>query len=760
MIQILPSTKGDSGFPISLKSLLEKSNLIKVGKRIKAADARNLETDWGVRIPPSSLVELDDICRGKVPGNSSLKDLTELILRKNLPKDGAIRVSTFWDKPLTGRAGKQYIKYAALDAYASYLIWDRMFSLDPIIFSYPPPLLNVGPAEQRVLLDSFHAISRVVDEIPMHHPFRGAFEYAFRDAMFIQNQNDIANVNRVLAQRDPPSNVTTMMKKDPDWVLKRVQRVIPPPDVLSRRLNGVIACFTGAEFKDKKGVDLVSERVKKEFAKLSKHVEKGCLSDPAEAKLYRALTKDKDGLTIYHCARGTSAVESFHQTLEMAFEPFNAGPRYSDCCLALLTYRYNIRASQKHRPNFPCVGHYDYFILDRIQEVTSLIFEQPVLSWWRKQPAKLTNETFGICPSVAPHLQDLEDSEGHKKLLMTYPKALQYLANRTKVTVPYLGISTQEEQSLFKSAIPNYSDFSEFARDWNENQLRLENGAVFNASNTAPSIPNRIFRKFDFHLEQHQASFVRTEEKRSFMELGLSKLSGLSEFTACHAAVAAPELDVGEPIYIDDPTSEHESYTCDNLDDFASSTILNNISIASSIDSPINNLADSSSVRPSTNTRPLNHIPIASSSNTLPPNHISIASSSNSPLNHQSHSSSVRPSTNTRPLNHIPIASSSNTLPPNHISIASSSNVPINHQAHPSSGRLSTNTHPIIGNTQSTYILPRLLLRNTGAITSTLYTSANRVVPYASVARAKRAKKPAVCPGCGKVYPECSGRAG
>jgi hypothetical protein len=53
----------------------------------------------------------------------------------------------------------------------------------------------------RVLLDSFHAMKRITDTIPANHQFKGLFSQRLRDAMFIVDSDDKANVDRVLREK-------------------------------------------------------------------------------------------------------------------------------------------------------------------------------------------------------------------------------------------------------------------------------------------------------------------------------------------------------------------------------------------------------------------------------------------------------------------------------------------------------------------------------------------------------------------------------
>lgn len=83
----------------------------------------------------------------------------------------------------------------------------------------------------------------------------------------------------------------------------------------------------------------MSGRVKAEFGKLMAHIRKGCLSDPPSLSLYYKIRTDSNNLPVYRCIRGTSDVESFHQLIEMRFQPWNASPEFADAVLSVIHIR-------------------------------------------------------------------------------------------------------------------------------------------------------------------------------------------------------------------------------------------------------------------------------------------------------------------------------------------------------------------------------------------------------------------------------------
>ena len=58
-----------------------------------------------------------------------------------------------------------------------------------------------------------------------------------------------------------------------------------------------------------------------------------------------------------------------HQRLEMLFSSFNSGPDFVNAALAWLRHVFNVRASERNRPNFPKLGYYDHYVLDAINEI-------------------------------------------------------------------------------------------------------------------------------------------------------------------------------------------------------------------------------------------------------------------------------------------------------------------------------------------------------------------------------------------------------
>jgi hypothetical protein len=328
-------------------------------------------------------------------------------------------------------------------------------------------------------------MKRVTDNISKSHPLHWIFLTTFRDTLFEKDERDWKKMNDVYLEQYGKT-AEEMLAENPDKVFKSLRRTIPQKDKLLPRMKELYAEFC-KDIYQFDGIPLLNAEARKQFQALYKHIESGCLSDPPLHKLYVDTgRKSKEGLPIYRCIRGTSHIESFHQHIEMRFQPWNAGPKHVDLVLLLIMHRFNIRASERNRPNFPVLGHYDHFLIDLIQEITQELFGNSVhQNWWERTTAGImSEESFGItsqlhfCPGQNPPTD--EDLSGKE-----YTPSLQHLCKRTQLLIPFMPVHTREERALFKAAVYNYigksvhegggassePDFELMANDWNKGEV-------------------------------------------------------------------------------------------------------------------------------------------------------------------------------------------------------------------------------------------------------------------------------------------------
>lgn len=161
--------------------------------------------------------------------------------------------------------------------------------------------------------------------ISLHHGLRRPFARALSAAIFLTDINDKQAVTDVLARR----NITYHAKltSKPEWILTRVRRYVPPPEILFSRVAAVIKTY--GPLKDATtGQLLFNDKAWEVTKNILEHIRNGYYSDPPDVPLYFEIGKDKDGLTLYRCCRGTNDVEGgVHQNLIRRFTSFNVSPR-------------------------------------------------------------------------------------------------------------------------------------------------------------------------------------------------------------------------------------------------------------------------------------------------------------------------------------------------------------------------------------------------------------------------------------------------
>jgi hypothetical protein len=215
---------------------------------------------------------------------------------------------------------------------------------------------------------------------------------------------------------------------------------------------------------------------------------------------------DSDGLDVYRCIRGTSQLESYHQKLEMIFSSWNASPEYAEAIFTVVRHMHNIWQSEKNRPRFPCLGHFDHYLVDKTsQSITNLTGECPFVWWSTSAFNSKTSLSFGFVPTLPIHLRDNVNPSDVK----SYKSIYAFFALKQQQLIPFLPIHTEVEKLLFIRNVGNYLgggmtskrlspasafDNAKMADDWVNGKLAL------NGSLSPPSVANGIFKKTPNHL--------------------------------------------------------------------------------------------------------------------------------------------------------------------------------------------------------------------------------------------------------------------
>ena len=186
-----------------------------------------------------------------------------------------------------------------------------------------------------VLGDIWHLMNQF--KISVHHGLRRPFSRALRDALFIPDPEDVANVERVLKLKD--MNFKNAVLYFSDWVWQHVKRCVPPAEILASRVVEVFRMY--GPLKDAKtGQPLFNDDSWETARTIMENIKMGYYSDPPGIKFYTFVRKDENGLSIYRCSRGTNNVEGgIHQNIIRRFGSFNASPHLAvnllrDYCLS------------------------------------------------------------------------------------------------------------------------------------------------------------------------------------------------------------------------------------------------------------------------------------------------------------------------------------------------------------------------------------------------------------------------------------------
>lgn len=105
-----------------------------------------------------------------------------------------------------------------------------------------------------------------------------------------------------------PEEVADFKERNWTLFLRNCRRLVPSRERLLERFNWVVNQFDNV-LDAKTGEPLLRPQSKAAIARLRKHVESGCLSDPDKVPLYYAMGKNAAGIMTYRCVRGTNDVE-------------------------------------------------------------------------------------------------------------------------------------------------------------------------------------------------------------------------------------------------------------------------------------------------------------------------------------------------------------------------------------------------------------------------------------------------------------------
>ncbi|KAJ7461210.1 hypothetical protein FB451DRAFT_1498462 [Mycena latifolia] len=400
------------------------------------------------------------------------------------------------------------------------------------------PSDDSAPKPTRTFQDVWHLMGRVTKKIEKRHSLGKQFARWLRDAMLIPDKIDKAQVEAVLKRSGIIWNQA--VRSRPDWVWARVRRYIPPPDVLEPILKKLFKTHADLRCSQHK-IRLFEEGTHHAAEALLSDVRKGWVSDPAGVALYNKLRIDGNGLTVWHCDRGSNSLEGgVHRPVRDRFGSLGASVEMSVALLSDFCYRKNVESGSRHKEGVEYNGHYDPWIEDDIDIVyQSLPFDTPRKTrpgYVNVSLFKPTHESF-ILTKLPQDVCDEYDiprnpeTTSNSGLVPSLPlvdlsgartNRYKFLASAQNIKFALTPIHTNQEYALFNKALRTGGPFAAANGKPDFKKMALWWSSKVNGNN--------VFYKMKEHLQSHFKTWnaVRVEmttlqltenDREEFMEV-------------------------------------------------------------------------------------------------------------------------------------------------------------------------------------------------------------------------------------------------
>jgi hypothetical protein len=238
--------------------------------------------------------------------------------------------------------------------------------------SSPPDPKHMVDKFSSVLGDSFHAMDRT--KVPIRHEARKGYFVALREAFFVWNPVKLKDLEERMKNSGLSDDAIKRQRYFNSKLFRDcVDRCVPPPKILYWRVRAVYATY-GPLIDSKSKAPLFNARAWSKANNLLKEILEGYYSDPPGIELYSVrlredgnIMRNKYGMEIIQCSRGTNRTEAYHKNIMVAFGSWAQGVEMSDCLLRERRHRHNQNVSEKRRLGFPRIGHYDTWLVDLLQ---------------------------------------------------------------------------------------------------------------------------------------------------------------------------------------------------------------------------------------------------------------------------------------------------------------------------------------------------------------------------------------------------------
>jgi hypothetical protein len=411
-----------------------------------------------------------------------------------------------------------------------------------------------------VLGDIFHAMNRA--KVPVNHEAKKAYFNALRNAFLIWNPKKVEELEGKMKEGGSTDEEIEGMKYfSPHIYDECIERHAPAPRILYYRVRAVFTLF-GKMVDSKTKKTLFNAEAWKKANQVLKEILKGYYSDPPGVNLYSKKTRsdgtvmrNKYGMELIECFRGTNRVESYHKHLVPAVRSRCFGVKMADCLLAEKRHRHNQNISERRRAGFPKLGHFSSHKIDQLQELYVENHGCVLYPGWISASAyKPTDESFD---TIALHHTQLHDAlKARREELgdVALTKDLQYLCDAMDVPLPLIPFSREApaEYQLFTSMVLSHEgpiDETKFAVEWCKHVDPTKN----------------IQAKLPCHIRAEVANFEKRERIRDTMKKAKRGRDALNEL---HRKISPTILEKEEwsEAQADDSPTKAEIPTTQNND--------------------------------------------------------------------------------------------------------------------------------------------------------------------------------------------------
>ena len=310
----------------------------------------------------------------------------------------------------------------------------------------------------------------------------------------------------------------------PSFFRRRVPRIALPPRQLYYRVRAVFVTF-GSRKDSKSSRPLFDLSAWKGAKNLLKEIQQGYYSDPPGVNFYTfeldahgEIKKDRYGIELLKCSRGTSLTENGHKNYNATFR-HRCGIELGDTLLRERRHRQNMDIAIRNYREYPQVGHYDTWDIDLLQTLVEqnlgkLIFP----SWQRVSDYIDTPESLVTVPIHDPELHQALIEKWEELRLggfePDYTPDVEHLFACWGVPMPFLPVMKKEEFSYFSriilSGILPIFDAEAMALEW---MKEVDGQTIF------PKLPSQL-RDYYKKWERNQ----RIKDATEAMENDQSRL--------------------------------------------------------------------------------------------------------------------------------------------------------------------------------------------------------------------------------------------